>query len=173
MHHRTKLKKSVSPRKPDTNNLETITPDNTLLCSFHYIILVHDMIVIMYANLFASNSFNYNHAIFFKESYPRGYNAEDVYDIAAGHEDYDYDENSGRGPSDWENLKPEWTLCKKGKLQSPVDFTNVTVESVTDSEKVYTQYQPSLTTLVNRGHDIAVSYHCYYLKLFNWIHLHA
>lgn len=91
-----------------------------------------------------------------------------MYDLAAEHGDYDYDENSGRGPSEWGNLKPEWALCKKGKKQSPINFTNVTVELVTESEQVYAQYQPSLTRLVNRGHDVAVS-----CQIFNWIHLHA
>lgn len=74
-----------------------------------------------------------------------------------GEEEYDYDENSVRGPSEWGNLRPEWALCKDGRMQSPVDLTNVTVELVLDSEKVYTYYQPSNTTLLNRGHDISVS----------------
>ncbi|KAK1393608.1 Carbonic anhydrase [Heracleum sosnowskyi] len=87
-----------------------------------------------------------------------GYNARDVYNLAAEHSAYDYDENSGRGPSEWGNLKPEWALCKKGKMQSPVDFANVTVELVTDSEEVYAQYQPSFTALLSRGHDVALEW---------------
>ena len=74
-----------------------------------------------------------------------------------GNGDYNYDESSGRGPSQWGNLNPDWALCKTGKMQSPVDLTNVKVETVTDSVEVDTEYKPSLTTLVNRGHDIAVS----------------
>lgn len=81
-------------------------------------------------------------------------------------EDYNYDESSGRGPSQWGNLKPDWVLCKKGKIQSPVDLTNVKVETVPDSEQVFAQHQPSFTRLVNRGHDIAVSY-AIYLKYSN------
>lgn len=77
--------------------------------------------------------------------------------IEGGEEDYDYDENSPRGPSQWGNLKTEWALCRDGRMQSPVDFTNVTVNTVPGSEQVYTYYQPSNTTLLNRGHDISVS----------------
>lgn len=77
--------------------------------------------------------------------------------MCAEEEEYDYDENSGRGPSEWGNLTPEWALCNTGRMQSPVDLTNVTVEYVPDSEQVYTYYQPSNTTLNNRGHDISVS----------------
>lgn len=86
------------------------------------------------------------------------YNARNVYNLAEEHGDYDYDENGGRGPSEWGNLKPEWAICKKGKRQSPVDLTNVTVELVTDSEEVYAEYQPSFTTLLNRGHDVALQW---------------
>ena len=43
-------------------------------------------------------------------------------------------------------------------MQSPVDLTNVTVKLVSDSDVVYAEYQPSFTTLLNRGHDVAVSY---------------
>ncbi|KAL1813237.1 hypothetical protein ACET3Z_023302 [Daucus carota] len=45
-----------------------------------------------------------------------------------------------------------------GTMQSPVDLTNVTVETVPDSEQVFTFYQPSNTTLLNRGHDIALEW---------------
>ncbi|KAL1822489.1 alpha carbonic anhydrase 7 [Daucus carota subsp. sativus] len=92
-----------------------------------------------------------NEAQEFIKPYPRGYNA-------SGHGEYDYDEDSGRGPSEWGNLKPEWALCKKGKMQSPVDLTNVTVKLVSDSDVVYAEYQPSFTTLLNRGHDVALEW---------------
>ncbi|KAK1393607.1 Carbonic anhydrase [Heracleum sosnowskyi] len=72
--------------------------------------------------------------------------------------EYNYDESSGRGPSQWGYLNPNWTLCNKGKMQSPVDLTNVRVEIVPDWEQVYAQHQPSFTTLVNRGHDIALEW---------------
>lgn len=79
---------------------------------------------------------------------------------ATEEEEYDYDENSARGPSEWGNLTSEWALCSTGRMQSPVDFTNVTVEFVSAdlSEQVYTYYQPSNTTLFNRGHDISLQW---------------
>ncbi|KAL1822490.1 hypothetical protein ACET3Z_009268 [Daucus carota] len=76
----------------------------------------------------------------------------------SGNGDYNYNESSGRGPSQWGNLNPDWILCKTGKMQSPVDVTNVKVETVTDSVEVDTEYKASLTTLVNRGHDIALEW---------------
>lgn len=80
-----------------------------------------------------------------------------VYTVCTEEEEYEYDENSGRGPSQWGNLTPEWALCSTGRMQSPVDLTNATVEIVPDSEQVYPFYQPSNTTLLNRGHDISVT----------------
>lgn len=52
----------------------------------------------------------------------------------------------------------ESALCNTGRMQSPVDLTNVTVETVPDWEQVYTFYQPSNTSLLNRGHDISLQW---------------
>lgn len=84
--------------------------------------------------------------------------AQELGKFSAEQADYDYDESSGKGPSEWGNLNTEWALCKNGKMQSPVDLTEVRIEIVPDSEQVVAQHQPSFTTLVNRGHDIALEW---------------
>ncbi|KAL8125598.1 hypothetical protein AgCh_013030 [Apium graveolens] len=102
--------------------------------------------------------FTIGHIIFIVILHARTNKAQELGRFSAESEDYNYDESSGRGPSQWGNLNPNWALCKKGKMQSPVDLTNVMVETVPDSEQVFSQQQPSFTTLVNSGHDIELEW---------------
>ncbi|PPS17316.1 hypothetical protein GOBAR_AA03292 [Gossypium barbadense] len=36
--------------------------------------------------------------------------------------EFSYSEESGKGPSQWGNIKKEWSDCKTGKIQSPIDI---------------------------------------------------
>lgn len=72
-------------------------------------------------------------------------------------EEYTYDMNSKTGPDHWGELKPEWNLCKKGSMQSPIDFSNDKVKKVTNLEELQINYRPSKAIIKNRGTDIKVS----------------
>ncbi|GLT56804.1 hypothetical protein SLA2020_298210 [Shorea laevis] len=72
--------------------------------------------------------------------------------------EFDYDKNGERGPNRWGELKPEWSACSNGKMQSPIDLLNERVEVVSYLGRLKRSYKPSNATLKNRGHDIMLSF---------------
>ncbi|KAL1361559.1 alpha carbonic anhydrase 7 [Arachis hypogaea] len=67
--------------------------------------------------------------------------------------EFNYDENSDRGPSQWGNIKPEWRTCKTGRMQSPIDL-NKKVQ-LAKLGPLNLNYNPSnYNTLKNKGHSI-------------------
>ncbi|GAU36967.1 hypothetical protein TSUD_57450 [Trifolium subterraneum] len=68
--------------------------------------------------------------------------------------EFNYDENSEKGPQHWGDIKPEWFMCKNGTMQSPIDLSNQTVQIVSNLGLLNISYHPSNATLKNRGHDI-------------------
>ncbi|KAM7526175.1 hypothetical protein LguiA_016077 [Lonicera macranthoides] len=72
--------------------------------------------------------------------------------------EFDYTEGSEKGPRRWGELKKEWTACKNGGMQSPVDMSNQRVEIIPRSKKLKRDYKPSNATIKNRGHDITVQW---------------
>jgi carbonic anhydrase len=72
--------------------------------------------------------------------------------------EFNYDEESTKGPQHWGDIKPElWFKCKNGTRQSPIDLSNQTVQIVSNLGRLQINYNPSNATLKNRGHDIKVS----------------
>ncbi|XP_077220624.1 alpha carbonic anhydrase 7-like [Tasmannia lanceolata] len=71
---------------------------------------------------------------------------------------FNYVEGSGKGPEDWGDLHENWTLCKNGNMQSPIDLLDERVEVVYNSGGLKTNYKPSHAILKNRGHDIMLSW---------------
>lgn len=83
--------------------------------------------------------------------------------------EWDYIEGSGKGPEDWGDLNENWTICKTGIRQSPINFWGRWVDVVTHLGRLETRYKPANATLMNRGHDIMVkkkqkSCHFFYIK---------
>lgn len=72
--------------------------------------------------------------------------------------EFDYNKNGEKGPEKWGELKPEWSLCSNGTLQSPIDLLNERVEIVSHLGKLKRSYKPSDATLMNRGHDIKLNF---------------
>ncbi|KAG6631821.1 hypothetical protein CIPAW_13G116400 [Carya illinoinensis] len=72
--------------------------------------------------------------------------------------DFDYSEKSGKGPSRWGEIHPEWSLCKDGSTQSPIDLLNERVEIVSHLGRLNRNYSPSNATLKNRGHDMKLEW---------------
>ncbi|RYR23303.1 hypothetical protein Ahy_B03g068544 [Arachis hypogaea] len=71
--------------------------------------------------------------------------------------EFNYDENSDRGPSHWGDIKPEWRTCKTGKMQSPIDLNYREVQ-VAKLGPLNLNYNPSnYDTLKNKGHEIQVN----------------
>ncbi|WCJ33417.1 alpha carbonic anhydrase 4 [Euphorbia peplus] len=69
---------------------------------------------------------------------------------------FSYIEASGRGPSKWGQLDPKWKACGIGKLQSPVDISNVKLDR--GLGELQQAYKPCNASIVSRGRDIMVSW---------------
>lgn len=86
--------------------------------------------------------------------------------VAEEESGFSYDENSHMGPVHWGELRPEWSMCNYGSMQSPIDLLNERVQVVTNLGRLHREYKPCNATLVNRGHDMMVSfsYHRHSIK---------
>jgi carbonic anhydrase len=60
------------------------------------------------------------------------------------------------GPEFWGHLKPEFVLCRKGKYQSPIDFSNNIFDA--DLKDITFSYKPTPLRVINNGHTIQVNY---------------
>lgn len=83
-------------------------------------------------------------------------NLKFIGDVEDEHE-FNYKNNDGKGPERWGELKPEWEMCGKGEMQSPIDLMNERVNIVSHLGRLNRDYKLSKATLKNRGHDIMVS----------------
>ncbi|KAI3738690.1 hypothetical protein L2E82_28785 [Cichorium intybus] len=68
--------------------------------------------------------------------------------------EFSYDIKSPNGPDNWGKIHPEWRICNKGKLQSPIDLTRKRVQTTSRLRRLDRNYKPANTTLINRGHDM-------------------
>ncbi|BBN18276.1 carbonic anhydrase [Marchantia polymorpha subsp. ruderalis] len=72
--------------------------------------------------------------------------------------EFDYDPESNHGPDHWADLKPSWSTCRDGQLQSPIAI-NVTEDSVDLTlSKLNVMYLPSEAVLRNNGHGIELNF---------------
>ncbi|CAG7898066.1 unnamed protein product [Brassica rapa] len=70
---------------------------------------------------------------------------------------FTYERNPEKGPEGWGKINPHWKTCNTGKFQSPIDLTNARVSIIRD-EAWRRQYKPAPAVIVNRGHDVMVSW---------------
>ncbi|CAJ1979278.1 unnamed protein product [Sphenostylis stenocarpa] len=68
--------------------------------------------------------------------------------------EFTYNTNDKTGPDNWGDIKSEWSLCKKGSLQSPISLLNGKVRRVTNLGELKISYKPTKADIMNRGHDI-------------------
>ncbi|TYG53910.1 hypothetical protein ES288_D09G146600v1 [Gossypium darwinii] len=68
--------------------------------------------------------------------------------------EFNYDEETRRGPSRWGTLKPEWRTCSDGRKQSPIDIGTVQVNS--ELGELQRNYTSAQAILRNRTEDVAV-----------------
>ncbi|XP_062115138.1 alpha carbonic anhydrase 7-like [Humulus lupulus] len=92
--------------------------------------------------------------IIFSHSFIRSGTAQEVEDES----EFDYAKGK-KGPHRWGELKKEWSACKNGGMQSPIDLSNQRVKIIPNKlGKVTKNYKPSNATLKNRGHDISLQW---------------
>lgn len=72
--------------------------------------------------------------------------------------EFNYLTESGKGPEQWGDLHENWTACKNGEMQSPIDLMNERVQVVVHLGRLNRSYKPSNATLKNRGHDIMLKW---------------
>lgn len=70
--------------------------------------------------------------------------------------EFDYVEGSKKGVEYWGELKEEWSTCKNGSMQSPIDISILDVGIIPTLLNLKRNYQPGNATVKNRGHDIMV-----------------
>ncbi|MBA0858639.1 hypothetical protein Goshw_029113, partial [Gossypium schwendimanii] len=70
--------------------------------------------------------------------------------------EFNYDEETGRGPSRWGTLKPKWRTCNDGRKQSPIDIGTVQVNS--ELGELQRNYRSAQAILRNRTEDVAVEW---------------
>ncbi|KAF3514278.1 hypothetical protein F2Q69_00001423 [Brassica cretica] len=72
--------------------------------------------------------------------------------------EFSYERNQENGPEKWGKLKPEWKMCGKGEMQSPIDLLHKRVRIVSHLGRLTRDYKPANATLRNRGHDMMVRF---------------
>ncbi|GAV62650.1 Carb_anhydrase domain-containing protein [Cephalotus follicularis] len=72
--------------------------------------------------------------------------------------EFNYSPDSGKGPAKWGEINPEWSSCKNGTMQSPIDMLNERVDLVSHLGRLKRNYKPSNATLKNRGHDMMLKW---------------
>ncbi|KAF8654430.1 hypothetical protein HU200_061613 [Digitaria exilis] len=93
--------------------------------------------------------------------------------------EFSYVPGDEHGPAHWGSIKPEWSACGTGKMQSPIDLSHERVSLVRSLGYLNHSYRPAPASIVNRGHDIMVKFSgdagslvingtAYYLKQMHW-----
>lgn len=69
--------------------------------------------------------------------------------------EFNYEEDSEKGPAHQGDLKKKWSACKTGTMQSPIDLSNERVKKIFKSGDLERKYKPCNATPRNPGHDIS------------------
>ncbi|KAI4363980.1 hypothetical protein MLD38_020129 [Melastoma candidum] len=96
------------------------------------------------------------------DAFPNQFTAAGYYEVEdSGNEDppFTYLESTGKGPSMWGLLNPEWAACSDGKLQSPIDLSRETARITPRLGKLEKDYKPAPAVIVSRDHDINVKWY--------------
>ncbi|KAL0375017.1 UNVERIFIED_CONTAM: Alpha carbonic anhydrase 7 [Sesamum radiatum] len=80
-------------------------------------------------------------------------NAQEVDDES----EFDYHQNSAKGPINWGKIKEEWGACNTGVMQSPIDISGERMVRIISHPQT-THYKPAHALLKNRGHDIQIQW---------------
>lgn len=76
--------------------------------------------------------------------------------VAEDEREFAYNLDSKKGPNSWGDLREDWALCSKGRMQSPIDLSDPNVTIIPDFGDLKRSYHLSNASIKNRGHDIAV-----------------
>lgn len=68
---------------------------------------------------------------------------------------HDWSYDGKEGPTHWGDLRPDYSPCKLGKHQSPIDIRNAKSEQLL---AIQFNYKPSPLKIINNGHTIQINY---------------
>jgi carbonic anhydrase len=68
---------------------------------------------------------------------------------------HSWDYSKTTGPTHWAELSPEFTICKLGHHQSPIDISNT---KKADLPPILFDYKPSPLRIIDNGHTVEVDY---------------
>lgn len=94
--------------------------------------------------------------------------------VRTNNEDIDWGYEKNNGPDQWCCLKNEYSVCRDGHAQSPIDLTGA---AVTELKPIQFNYQPVPLAILNNGHTIQVNYApgscvCYNEKQYELLQFH-
>ncbi|KAF7098831.1 hypothetical protein CFC21_100545 [Triticum aestivum] len=72
--------------------------------------------------------------------------------------EFSYDCGSENGPENWGKIKEEWATCGTGRMQSPIDLSDRHAAQTPNLGYLNHSYRSAKASIVNRGHDIAVTF---------------
>ena len=75
--------------------------------------------------------------------------------LAEGHSAHEWDYAGAKGPAKWGTLKSDYSSCKMGHQQSPIDIRTTTKGKL---DPIVFDYKPSALKLIDNGHTIQANY---------------
>ncbi|XP_024545261.1 alpha carbonic anhydrase 7 [Selaginella moellendorffii] len=82
-----------------------------------------------------------------------------IHSSDAADREYDYSNNSPRGPQRWASLHRSWTLCSSGSLQSPINLTKETVLRDKTLHKLDSNYNSTaIATVLDWKEDVVLNF---------------
>ena len=92
------------------------------------------------------------------KSHGEGDHEEDHGDAGDGHAAAHWSYDGAEGPEHWGDLSPDYTACKAGRMQSPIDIAaDATGLSVGISGNDYA-YQETPLSILHNGHTVQLNY---------------
>ncbi|WP_128891177.1 carbonic anhydrase [Erythrobacter sp. HKB08] len=67
----------------------------------------------------------------------------------------DWSYEGATGPDNWGSLSPDYELCGKGLMQSPIDLAEANARG---DVSVFTAYAPGPLTILNNGHTVQANF---------------
>ena len=68
---------------------------------------------------------------------------------------HNWDYGDAHGPSHWGDLEPDFSTCKNGHQQSPIDIRNPKKAAL---PPIHFEYKPSRLHIIDNGHTVMINY---------------
>jgi len=78
--------------------------------------------------------------------------------LLAGHGGNHWGYTGHEGPANWGELSSDYTLCKSGKSQSPINIDSTVTAESAGLEKIAFDYGTGISSVINNGHTIQVNF---------------